>query len=138
MTLKVPSLSVTLLLAFLSSSCGDDRPSVPSANGVLFVCPVAGCEAATDPTAMMILIMHQTDTPGDNGIFDSATRTRGYVDAVASGKILRLVNGGHGSRVYRTEADPSTPARYSVVKVLDGRYSGRAVLIQDEYLTATR
>jgi hypothetical protein len=108
----------------------EDRAGVP----VVFKCPARDCEVATSIVAMTILVLHRTDTPGDNGIFDSATRTKGYLDAIRDGSIITIRNGTHGVIRYRTDPATVTPTRYSVVKVLDGPYAGHPVLTTDACL----
>jgi len=53
---------------------------------------------------------------------------------VAEGKIIPIPAGIHAERLYQTPEDSRTPARYSVVKILDGDYAGHRVIVQDQYL----
>jgi hypothetical protein len=84
---------------------------------------------------MAALVMYQTDTPGDKGgIFSSAQIAEAYRNFVDSGKIITIANHTRGERRYQTPPSTATRARYSVVKILDGDYAGRGVLVQDKYL----
>jgi hypothetical protein len=135
-TLGIGCLAVLGVLFFVLIILGSlgNSENATVADSVVFHCPPAGCEVATDSTAMMIIVMHETDAPDDDGIFDSAARTRAYRDALTSGKILFISEGTRALRKYRTPPDPSTPARYSVLGILDGPLAGQRVLVRDRYL----
>jgi hypothetical protein len=83
---------------------------------------------------MAILVMRETGTPGDNGIFDGDSRATAYREAVASGKTLSVPNGTRAVKTYETPPSAETTAVYSVVKIVDGPHAGRAVIVQDRYL----
>jgi hypothetical protein len=79
--------------------------------------------------------MYQTDTPDDrSGIFSSTQKAELYREFVNSGKIITVQNHTHGDRKYQTPVNSGTSARVSVVKLLDGDYAGRVVLVPDKYL----
>jgi hypothetical protein len=115
-----------------TTSCGSTGDSKALEASQSFVCASSECEVATDPKAMEILILHETDTPGDNGIFDSATRTKIYREYVEAGKILAIQNGTRGTITYRTKSGEDSTVRYYVVKLLTGPYAGRSVIAKDQ------
>lgn len=127
-----------LALSILLTSCTSESHVLVGANtdvgDTAFACPLSGCVVATDPNYMAILVLHQTDTPSDNGAFDSASRTKMYNDAVAAGSILTVADCTHGKRVYQTPPVADNPITYSVVELLEGSYSGRRVVVRDAYL----
>lgn len=120
-------LSAMVMLAWLLASCGGSQSKASPLIVMTFQCPVGECEVLE---SMMILVLHQTDTPGDNGVVDSSTRRRTYQDAVRSRKIFRVTNGTRATSVYTTPVSTNTTARYSVVKILDGPHAGRSAITQ--------
>ncbi len=125
-------ITVASCSCIAATSCGRTADSKALEASQSFVCARSECEVATDPKAMEILVLHETDTPGDNGIVDSATRTRMYRKYVEAGKILAIQNGTRGTITYRTPPSEGTTARYCVVKLLTGPYAGRLVIAHDQ------
>jgi hypothetical protein len=125
-------------LTLWSSSNGSspgamDHPaSLPAGDLHHFVCPPAGCEVATDMNTMIIIVLHETDTPGDNGLFDSTARSDMYRQALQAGKIITVDDDTLYSREYQTPVSEETSTRYSVVTIRSGRHAGLRVITRQQ------
>lgn len=109
-----------------------DSAGTEAADAIL-TCPHSGCEVATNEKAYLTLVLHETDTPGENGLFDSRARAEAYDDAILKGGIITVPNNTECIRRYDT---PDRKQPFSIVTIAEGEYAGKNAIVGSERLTS--